>query len=307
MNQRSALLIAAALTAFLLVLAGGLASRLSNSADLGAVATSVPPTEMLPPTTVVTLDPTVEALIKEREAAYQQALAEANNRLNQANAQITQANAQISTLEQGQQQLADQLNQSQPVVAAPVAVAPAVQVAAPAPAAAAPAPAAAAPAPAAPSYAVSADQAAQIALGVAAPGATLTKAPELVSYEGKPTYEVVLDKGIVYIDAQTGAVLANSAAAPKLISEEQAIQAAQAYLGGGTVKSVSLQDDNGAQTYVIQFADDSKVYVDAITGVVVYAEIRTNPSQSANAGNQGGEHEGGEHEGGEHEGGEGDD
>ena len=336
MNQRSALLIAAALTAFLLVLVGGIASRLTASADLVATATVVVPTEAPPPTTVVALDPTVEALIKDREAAYQQALAEANSRLNQANGQISQANAQINTLEQSQQQLADKVNQSQAAQAAAdqaaadqaaaaqaaAAQAAAAQAAAHVAAQAAqavqvavapaPAPAAPAPAPAAPTYAVSPDQAAQIALGVAAPGANLTKAPDLVSYEGKPAYEVVLDKGSVYVDAQTGAVLANGAAAPKLITQDQAVQSAQAYLGGGVMKSVSLQDDNGAKTYVVQFTDDSKVYVDAINGVVVYAEIRTRPSQSASGGSQGGgegggeggEHEGGEHEGGEHEGGE---
>jgi uncharacterized membrane protein YkoI len=315
MNQRSALLIAAALTAFLLVLVGGLANRLSTSADLGATATVIAPTENLPPTAVVALDPTVEALIKEREAAYQQAIVEANNRLSQANAQIAQANTQINTLEQSQQQIADQFNQSQAALAAPIAVAHAAAVAptaAPAPApkpapAPAPAPAPTQAPPAAPTYAISPEQAVSIALGVAAPGATLTKAPELVSYEGKPAYEVILNKGAVYVDAQTGAVLANTAAAPKLITQEQAVKAAQAYLGGGTVKSISLQDDNGAQTYQIQFSDDSKVYVDAITGQVVYAEIRTNTSQNASSGNGsgggGGEHEGGEHEGGEHQGG----
>ena len=171
-----------------------------------------------------------------------------------------------------------------------------------------------APAPAAPAFAVSADQAAGIALGVAAPGANLTKTPELVSFQGTPAYEVILDKGTVYVDAQSGAVLANGAAAPKLISQDQAVQSAQAYLGGGVMKSVNLQNDNGAQTYVVQFSDDSKVYVDAVSGVVVYAEIRTNPSQNAGGGSQGGgsqgggsgggEHEGGEHEGGEHGGGE---
>ncbi|MBX0328661.1 PepSY domain-containing protein [Oscillochloris sp. ZM17-4] len=313
MNQRSALLIAAALTAFLLVLAGGLASRLSTAPDLGATEVAAIPTEASPPTEVVTLDPTVEALIKEREAAYQQALAEANSRLNQANEQIAQANGQISALDQSRQDLADQLNQvnqSQPVVvAAPVAVA-AAPAQAPAPAAPAAAPA---PAPAEPTYAVSADQARDIALGVAAAGANLQKAPELVNYQGTPAYEVVLDKGNVYIDARNGAVLWNGAAAPQLISQDQAIQSAQAYLGGGTVKSVNLQDDNGAQTYQVQFSDDSKVYVDAISGQVVYAEIRTSGTQYASGGgddhddHEGGEHEGGDHEGGEHEGGEHDD
>ena len=341
MNQRSALLIAAALTAFVLVLVGGLASRLSvTAADLGATATVVVvPTNAIPPTEVVTLDPTVEAMIKEREAAYQQALAEANSRLSQANSQISQANGQISTLEQSRQQIADKYNQSQSAqesvqvaaqaavnqaaaqaaaaqtaaraavrAAAPVAVS--VPAAAPA---AAPARAAAPAVVAAPTFAISPDQAAGIALGVAAPGSNLTKAPELVSYEGTPAYEVVLDKGNVYVNAQSGAVMANGAAAPQLVSQDQAIQSAQAYIGGGTVKSVNLQDDNGAKTYQVQFDDDSKVFVDAVSGVVVYAEIRTNTSQSASNGggsssadsSGGGESEGGESEGGESEGGEG--
>ena len=340
MNQRSALLIAAALTAFVLVLVGGLASRLSVTADTGATATVVVvPTNAIPPTEVVTLDPTVEAMIKEREAAYQQALAEANSRLSQANNQISQANGQISTLEQSRQQIADKYNQSQSAqesvqvaaqaavnqaaaqaaaaqtaaraavrAAAPVAVS--VPAAAPA---AAPARAAAPAVVAAPTFAISPDQAAGIALGVAAPGSNLTKAPELVSYEGTPAYEVVLDKGNVYVNAQSGAVMANGAAAPQLVSQDQAIQSAQAYIGGGTVKSVNLQDDNGAKTYQVQFDDDSKVFVDAVSGVVVYAEIRTNTSQSASNGggsssadsSGGGESEGGESEGGESEGGEG--
>jgi uncharacterized membrane protein YkoI len=289
MNQRSALLIAAALTAFLLVLAGGLASRLSATPDLVPTEVAVISTEMPPPTEVITLDPTVEALIKEREAAYQQALAEANSRLNQANDQIAQANSQISSLEQSRQQLAEQANQisqsQAAVVSAPVTVA----------AAAAPtaAPTAAPIAASAPTYAISVDQARDIALGVAATGATLQKTPDLVNYQGTPAYEVVLDKGSVYVDAQSGAVLWNGAAAPQLISQDQAIQSAQAYLGGGTVKSVTLRDENGAQTYEVQFSDDSKVYVDAITGVVVYAEIRTTGTQSASSGNSssGGEHE----------------
>jgi uncharacterized membrane protein YkoI len=290
MNQRSALLIAAALTAFLLVLAGGLASRLSTTTT-EAAATAVP-TEALQPTQVVTLDPTVEALIKEREAAYQQALTDANNRLNQANAQIAQANAQINTLEQSRQQIANQASQAQ---AASVAVA-----------APATAPAGAPKATAAPAYAISATKARDIALGVAAPGAALLKAPELVNYQGTPAYEVSLDKGLVYVDAQSGKVLLNGAAAPKLISQDQAIQAAQAYLGGGSVKSVQLQQDNGGQTYQVLFSDNSKVYVDAISGQVVYAEIRTPDTQYASGGgehesSEGGEHESGEHESGEHE------
>ena len=62
---------------------------------------------------------------------------------------------------------------------------------------------------------LSADQAAQIALN-AAPGATLTRAPELVSFQGTVAYEVVLNQGAVYVDANGGQVLFNGAAASDL-------------------------------------------------------------------------------------------
>ena len=89
MNQRTPLLIAAALTAFMLVMVAGLATRLTQ------------PTALAPTSTTATLDvapaldPSVEALVREREAAYQQALAEANTRLEAANAQIAIANGQV--------------------------------------------------------------------------------------------------------------------------------------------------------------------------------------------------------------------
>ncbi|WP_129630606.1 PepSY domain-containing protein [Candidatus Oscillochloris fontis] len=293
MNQRSALLIAAALTAFLLVLAGGLASRLSSNVG----ATDVTPTTIstLEPTALVSLDPTVEALIQQREAAYQQALDEANARLNAANDQIAQANDQIGTLEQSRQAIADQASQSVAVASRPVVVAP---VAAPTVVV----PPTAVPAPAAPTYAVSADQARDIALSVADAGATLVKAPELVSYQGVAAYEVTLDKGVVYVDAQSGTVLLNQAVAPKLISQEQATQSAQAYMGGGTVQSVQLQQDQGgAQTYVVIFSDGSKIYVDALNGQVVYAEIRTPPAPPAPQYADDDDHEEREHEEREHE------
>jgi hypothetical protein len=124
-NQRSALIIAAALTAFLIVLVVGLASRLSNPATLETAAKVAPQTEEVPASIVVPLDPAVEAMVRDREAAYQQALAEANNRLSMANDQIAQANSEISTLEQSRQQIADQFNQSPVIMLAPVTAAPA--------------------------------------------------------------------------------------------------------------------------------------------------------------------------------------
>ena len=74
MHQRRLLAIAAALTAFLLVVAGALAARLAQPEAPAMVVT--------PPATTTNdtarLDPAIEALIRERESAYQKALDEAN-------------------------------------------------------------------------------------------------------------------------------------------------------------------------------------------------------------------------------------
>ena len=223
MNQRTPLLIAAALTVFVLVVVAGLATRLTQ------------PTALAPTSTTATLDvapaldPSVEALVREREAAYQQALAEANTRLEAANAQIAIANAQVATAPQ-----------------------------------------------AAPTDALTPDQAQASAL-TAAPGSRVTAMPELVSYEGTPAYEVRLDRGLIYLDAQSGAVLYNNAvpaaAQSGAVSQEQAIQAAIAYHNGGEVLAVHLDDEAGAQVYEVKFSDGSTIYIDAGNGQVVYAQI----------------------------------
>ncbi len=52
-------------------------------------------------------------------------------------------------------------------------------------------------------------RAAQVALGVM-PNNTLQKTPELVNFQGKMAYEVLLSGGIVYVDAFTAQVLSSS-------------------------------------------------------------------------------------------------
>jgi hypothetical protein len=84
MKQHTLLGIAAALTAFVLVVIGALVGQMSQIGAPVATDTVIVPTEA-PVSAPVALDPTVEALIREREAAYQQALAEANRRLAEAN------------------------------------------------------------------------------------------------------------------------------------------------------------------------------------------------------------------------------
>lgn len=94
MNQKTALLISAVVTSFLLVVAGGVAARVIGPAT--APAPTDPPTS-LPPT--ATIDPAVQAAIQQREATYQQ--------------EIQQANAQLQEAYAKQQELANQLAQAQ--------------------------------------------------------------------------------------------------------------------------------------------------------------------------------------------------
>jgi len=245
--NRTMLLIAATLTAFVLVVIGGVVSRISTTSAPEPV-----PTEIVVETTPVVvpaLDPTAEALLREREAAYQAALAEANRRLAEANQQLNIAQRELNEM--------------------------AAQESAPAPAA--PAPVAPAPAAPAPVYAVSPEQAQAIAQANAQ-GATLIRPPELVSLQGVPAYEVIFDRGAIYVDAQTGAILANTIStgtqAANAINEDQAIAAAVAYMGGGTVAKVKREYEHGVDVYEVKFADGSEVYVDAYSGQVVYAKVK---------------------------------
>jgi hypothetical protein len=95
MKQHTLLGIAAALTAFVLVVIGALVGQVSQTGAPTPTDTVIVPTEA-PVSAPVALDPTVEALIREREAAYQRALAEANRQLAAANQRVEEANRQIA-------------------------------------------------------------------------------------------------------------------------------------------------------------------------------------------------------------------
>lgn len=219
MNQRNLLAIAAALTAFVLVFGGGLVARLTQSAAATATAT--------PATAQGALDPAVEALIREREAAYQQALDEANRQLTEANRLLAQQQT-----------------------------APVTQAGAPA------------------EYAVSIEQAQLIALN-ANQNAALIKPAELVSYAGTPAYEVTLDQGMVYVDARSATILGSTIqqTISGEVSAEQAAQIAANYRGGGTVREVEQEREQGMTVYEVKFSDGAEIYVDAASGSVVYARL----------------------------------
>jgi hypothetical protein len=184
MKPRIPLLIAAGLTAFMLVLGGGLAARLLEPPPAAPVADPAAGND--PGLLAAPNDPTVQTLL-DREAAYEQAL--------------QQANAQLQQAYQDQQRLANQIHALQTQAQAPTApVAVPAAVEAPAPPAGPPAP----------TYALSPQQAALVALRVA-PGATLTTAPDVVDYQGQIAYEVRLTRGTVYVAANSGQVLYNGA------------------------------------------------------------------------------------------------
>lgn len=195
MTQRTALLIAAGLTAFFLIAVGGLSAYLLQlQAAPGLASTSSPApivAELVPAGSGgEAAGPT---LSPDQAAVYQQALQEARARLEEANARLAAANDQI------------RLAQEQ---AAPPTALPAPPPTAPA---ADPAPPTAPPADPAPPLLISPDRAALVALSVA-PNATLSGMPDLVSYKGRTAYEVVLDRGSVYVDAVSGRILYNGVA-----------------------------------------------------------------------------------------------
>jgi uncharacterized membrane protein YkoI len=130
-----------------------------------------------------------------------------------------------------------------------------------------------------PMYAIAPDQAAAFALK-AVPGAALISKPELVDFQGKVAYEVVLSLGKVYIDPNVGNVLYNGAAQPLAggsvngpVNEDQAVQIANTYLqnNGNSAEAVGVRFGRaqGMRLFEITFADATRVYVNARTGEIV--------------------------------------
>jgi len=172
MTQKTALVLAVVLTAFVLVVGGGLIARVSQPEAAAAAPVTIPSTST--PNTDVTAQ--LQELLQQREAQYRRLLDQANQRLADMNKQLAAASVAQSTSPSAK----------------------------PAPAAA---PARAAQ-PAQPAIALSTETARNIAI-TASNYATLIREPELVRFEGKVAYEVGFTRGVVYVDAATGAVLFN--------------------------------------------------------------------------------------------------
>ena len=201
MTLKIKLIITACLTAFLAVIVGAVINRVDAvQQTAAAVAETIVPTEELLPTETIapatmTIAPVVDlAVVQEREAAYQAQLAEANQRLAEASARLAEAQGQAKSVAQ---QYNDVVNKQ---ASAPTNVP-------------------------VPTVALAASGANYMPIeAVAAIGraldaeAVLQKDPELVLYESRAAYELVYDRGTVYIAADDGTVLSNGMAGFQVVS-----------------------------------------------------------------------------------------
>jgi len=157
MKHKVALIVAASLTAFLLVFGGAIAGRLTQAK---AISSAPAPTA-----------DEIQSLYAQREAQYQARLDEANQALNDAYAQldaVKSANVSASVVDPSQGTANSTVNLS--------------------------------------------PQDAMLIAFLANPQSRIVRMPDLVNFQGTVAYEVTLDQGVVYIDANDGTVLYNGAA-----------------------------------------------------------------------------------------------
>ncbi|MGA9191857.1 MAG: hypothetical protein WBZ24_09000 [Anaerolineales bacterium] len=153
MNPKWTLLFAGGLTAFVLVVVGAVAGR---AAAQGANPIQEP----------TAIDPSIQAQLDQRDAAYQKTIDQANQQLEQAYQEIATLQAQVApTATETSGSIED-------------------------------------------SYPISAELAVGLALNLS-PGAKLKKWPELVDFQGTVAWEVILDKGTMYLDATNAILLYN--------------------------------------------------------------------------------------------------
>lgn len=155
MKQRTALIIAAGATAFMLVTAGAVI-RTASSQPQRAVAQSVSTAAPVATIAVPTTDATA--------LQYKQLIDEANSRIQQLKDENAKLRQELEQAKAGSNTASS---------TAPTA------------------------------GQISAQDAAQAALNLA-PGAQLMSTPELVNFQGTTAFEVVLDAGTVYVDANSG-------------------------------------------------------------------------------------------------------
>jgi len=100
--KKTALWISLALTAFLLIVAGGIVTTVKSAQKVNDASAQVPDPAIQQATDTPTqaIDPALEQAIKDRETAYQKMISEANARLVQAQKDEQALQAQLQALQQ---------------------------------------------------------------------------------------------------------------------------------------------------------------------------------------------------------------
>ncbi len=197
-NQRAALLIAGGMTAFTLVGLGALAGQLSNTtAQPAATPAVVIATDAVAPAIHTAEQPVslpagsnADSAFSAREAQYQALIQEANRRIEEANRRLAEMEQQLAGAGAAPAGTATSMAQTQIQAAPPNAGASGV--------------------------ALLPQRALEIAQA-SAPGAIAQRLPELVNFQGTVAYEVAFNTGMVYVDANSGALLYNGAAVQPLL------------------------------------------------------------------------------------------
>ena len=181
-------------------------------------------------------------------------IAQANQRIEQANQQIDQANTEIKTMQGQLARVQPAPDRSAPVQAS--AALPAVNNSV------------------ASGASITADQATQAAQQLVGTGQTVLKPAALVDYQGKIAYEVTFDKGPVYVDASSGAILFNGTG-PVQITADMAAQIASDYLNYKNILQIDKVTVGNRLLYRVIFKNGYIAYLD-MTGQIT----NINPPES---------------------------
>jgi hypothetical protein len=119
--KKTALWVSLVLTAFLLILAGGIVTTVKGAQKALDAAAQVSDQAIQQPTDTPTqsIDPALQQAINDREAAYQKMIAEANARLAQAQKDEQALQAQLQALQQNTSPAAAPTDVAQPVSISP--------------------------------------------------------------------------------------------------------------------------------------------------------------------------------------------
>lgn len=267
MKTSNIIVLSVFISAVILIMIGGITSTVLMNKNASQPAAAEDSAALAAPAQPVSQMDPAQAVL-----LYQQREAEYQQMIQQANQQIEKANAELQAMQNQMGQL-----QQQTIAQA------------------------------ANSTAITSDQANEIAQKAVDPGQVALKKPDLVSFQGQTAYEVVFNKGSVYVDAQSGEILFNGTV-PQQITADKAAQVAADYLKDKDILQVDQITFRGAPLYRIIFKSGLMAYMD-MTGQIIYLQKNVPRSPqlvSANTGS--GSPSGGEskHEWSEHEDDEGD-